>query len=244
MSDSKPQNDPSMDDILASIRKIISDDEARAAAGPGLASSAPPQRPMQPAPARAEPAKPAAAPSSDDDVLLLTDLIDEPQPERSGPRPVVSEATIVEARPAMRVVDDPQPAAPSIAPIPSPAKPAVMDINEPQPAVVSPSRPVTPPPPSPVTAMPASPPPPARETGSKVSAAFDRLNRVAADLEPRPDLPAAATPTAASGKSVDDLVREMLRPMLQEWMDKNLPDMIERFVERAVEREIERHTRR
>ena len=30
MTDPKSANDPSMDDILASIRKIISDDEARA----------------------------------------------------------------------------------------------------------------------------------------------------------------------------------------------------------------------
>ena len=30
MADPKSANDPSMDDILASIRKIISDDEARA----------------------------------------------------------------------------------------------------------------------------------------------------------------------------------------------------------------------
>ena len=46
MSDSKrPDNDPSMDDILASIRKIISADEARAQVGSAPAAPAPRARP-------------------------------------------------------------------------------------------------------------------------------------------------------------------------------------------------------
>lgn len=59
-------NDPSMDDILASIRKIISDDEARGREGKtaspikgGTASS--------------------SSPAEKDDVLLLTELADEPK---------------------------------------------------------------------------------------------------------------------------------------------------------------------
>lgn len=69
-------NDPSMDDILASIRKIISDDEARAQVGRQQATN--------------QSTSPTVAPSAErqpdtagrDDVLLLTDLIEEP---RSGP---------------------------------------------------------------------------------------------------------------------------------------------------------------
>lgn len=82
MSDSKGNpNDPSMDDILASIRKIISDDEARAqVANPrsaGTPSVNPSGRPpvVPPAP-RAAP--PQSAPSRDD-VLLLTDLVEDPR---------------------------------------------------------------------------------------------------------------------------------------------------------------------
>ena len=81
MSDNKGNpNDPSMDDILASIRKIISDDEARAqvasqrAAGPAPNSSG---RPPVVAPApRSVPAQPSP---THDDVLLLTDLVEEPK---------------------------------------------------------------------------------------------------------------------------------------------------------------------
>jgi cell pole-organizing protein PopZ len=75
MSDPRSaNNDPSMDDILASIRKIISDDEARAqvnsqqaAHQSGRPAAAPPPESQTPAAGR-------------DDVLMLTDLIEDSQP--------------------------------------------------------------------------------------------------------------------------------------------------------------------
>jgi cell pole-organizing protein PopZ len=71
MSDApKSANDPSMDDILASIRKIISDDEARAQVSGGQAATA------------SGSANPTLA--KRDDVLLLTDLVEEP---KGGSRP-------------------------------------------------------------------------------------------------------------------------------------------------------------
>ncbi len=263
MSDSKPQNDPSMDDILASIRKIIADDEARAAAGPGFGSPSPPQRPMQPAPPRSPGVAAtgrAATPGDDDDVLLLTDLIEEPPPMRPAARPVEVAPASVEPRPARRVVDESRPSAPTpfgISPIPSPAKPVVMDINEPQPTIISappPPRPVTPPPS--VAPVPpvvnAPPPPPKRDVGVNVSATVERPIRVVEDTAPAvaeasapspaatPSVAAtpvaASTPTAVGGKTVEDLVREMLRPMLQDWMDKNLPAMVEKHLKSEVER--------
>ena len=68
--------DPSMDDILASIRKIISDDEARAQVG-GLRNSnaGPGERPPV-----IPPVLPSAPPSAPrDDVLLLTEIVEEPK---------------------------------------------------------------------------------------------------------------------------------------------------------------------
>ena len=79
MSNAKaPGSDPSMDDILASIRKIISDDEARAHANTG--QQAPEARP-QSAPVAGEPAR------SPEDVLLLTDLVEEPR-QTSNVQPI------------------------------------------------------------------------------------------------------------------------------------------------------------
>jgi cell pole-organizing protein PopZ len=70
MSDPRSaNNDPSMDDILASIRKIISDDEARA------------QVNGQPSASPSESGPPAAGGA---DVLLLTDLIEDPKPGPAG----------------------------------------------------------------------------------------------------------------------------------------------------------------
>lgn len=75
MADPKSANDPSMDDILASIRKIISDDEARA------------QVTAQQAAATQPSGRPAVVPpgAGRDDVLLLTDLIEEPKSDAVPP---------------------------------------------------------------------------------------------------------------------------------------------------------------
>ncbi len=69
-------NDPSMDDILASIRKIISDDEARAQVGRQQASN-PSIRPTV-VPGSEPQSATAPIDAGRDDVLLLTDLIEEP----------------------------------------------------------------------------------------------------------------------------------------------------------------------
>ncbi len=76
-----PNNDPSMDDILASIRKIISDDEARAQISGQKAGTQPHPPGTPPSPRQTSP---------HDDVLLLTDLVEEPakgQETSSGAQP-------------------------------------------------------------------------------------------------------------------------------------------------------------
>lgn len=39
-----------------------------------------------------------------------------------------------------------------------------------------------------------------------------------------------------AGQSVDDLMRELLRPMLQQWLDENLPPLVEKMVDREISR--------
>ncbi len=93
---SEPKNtgsDPSMDDILASIRKIISDDEARAQMTNQRASG--PQAPGQPARLSVVPSPNAPRPepnsrsAGQDDVLLLTEeLMEDPKaPNQPPPQP-------------------------------------------------------------------------------------------------------------------------------------------------------------
>ncbi len=59
------------------------------------------------------------------------------------------------------------------------------------------------------------------QAGRQVSAAFGELNDAYA---------------ARSRKSFDDIATEMMRPMLQDWLDNNLPTLVERLVREEIER--------
>jgi cell pole-organizing protein PopZ len=194
MSDAKgANNDPSMDDILASIRKIISDDEARAQVSGGAATPA---------------AANASTGARQDDVLLLTDLVDEPPefPPLSQPTPLPQRIDPVSAS------EMPQPTMPPIEPIaPAPViTPVEAPVKQPTDTLV--------------------------EAGAAgvAASAFERLSQAVQESVPAP---AAQDPgPAVGGRNLEDIVKEMLRPMLKEWLDKNLPPMVERYVEREIVR--------
>ena len=100
-ANTNPQTEPTMEEILASIRKIISEDQPAEGAKPATARPAPAKAApiVEAAPARAAPAPAAAA---DLDVLDLTDEIpdEEPPPVRMAPRvapqPVPAPAPAIE----------------------------------------------------------------------------------------------------------------------------------------------------
>lgn len=85
MADPKSANDPSMDDILASIRKIISDDEARAQVSSQQAAAQSGGRPAVTPPRIGLEGEPRLHAAGRDDVLLLTDLIEEPRSDAVPP---------------------------------------------------------------------------------------------------------------------------------------------------------------
>lgn len=203
MSDAKgANNDPSMDDILASIRKIISDDEARAQARGAAAASAP----------------------RSDDVLLLTDLVEEPAsagPPRDQVPPARIDPVKAAEMPQPSIVPPPPPAAaPPIVP-PAAAPPAVSSIAPVEVPVSKPSEPTL--------VEPGA-------AGDAVAAAFDRLNQAVQDSVPPPSAHDRGPTVGSSDRSLEDIVKDLLRPMLKEWLDKNLPGMVERFVEREIVR--------
>lgn len=73
------------------------------------------------------------------------------------------------------------------------------------------------------------------------AAAFDKVARATRLDDPQPPASPPAVPAAAGpGKTVEELTAELLRPMLQQWLDANLP----RLVERLVAEELARLTRR
>jgi uncharacterized protein len=197
-------NDPSMDDILASIRKIISDDEARAQVSGNAAPPAPPAN----APIDFRSASSRAGVTGErEDVLLLTDLIEEPARNASDSRPTPLPVPRIDPVSAGEM---PQPSfetAPAAAPAPAPSFE--------QPLVGS------------------SEAGAASSAFDRLNQVVEERKAAPPAAAPTP---APALPLGAGGKTIEDLVKEMLRPMLKEWIDRSLPPMVERLVEREIAR--------
>lgn len=243
--------EPSMEEILASIRRIIADDEAKP----------PPAEAAKPAPAPAAPPKPQAM----NDIPPSKVAPAKPAAEKPAPPPAAKPAPApAPSAPAADVsnnqddidallagLDAATPAPEIRAPEPEPEpEPDVLELTdemamdpEPTPAPPPPSfRRVEPrddlefaeaPPPRPTPApsyapadFDAPPLPPqqpilAQSTVSAVESAFNSL---------------AHTVLSSNARTLEDLVKEMLRPMLKSWLDDNLPGLVERIVKAEIER--------
>jgi cell pole-organizing protein PopZ len=128
MSDPTAQ-EPTMEEILASIRRIISEDDAPAAEPPAAesAASAPhaepePAAPIRPTLVEAAPVHEEEDDDDEEDVLELTEP--EPAPaETHGDLDVFSALAAEPAPPAPKAAPAPAPAAPAFAPAPAEDEP-------------------------------------------------------------------------------------------------------------------------
>jgi cell pole-organizing protein PopZ len=222
-----------MEEILASIRRIIADDEAKPPAAEKPASPpAAPKPEKQPAPAAKAPVKdvppaaPKAAPppkpapppappppapvsNSQDDIDALLNGLDEattPEEIRSAPEPEVFELTDdMAVAPAQPPINKMEPADDlDFAEMAAAKPPQRQPAFEPRPVDVPPSGPIL-----------------SRSTVSTVESAFNAL---------------ANTVLSNNARTLEDLVKEMLRPMLKAWLDDNLPGLVERIVKAEIER--------
>jgi cell pole-organizing protein PopZ len=207
MTQPAKSQEPSMEEILASIRRIIADDDAsksaqRVAEPPKPAPRpAPPQRLPDPEPepgvpeeAQAEelpmPAAPEPEPEEDQasDILDLTESMAAPAYEEPPPASTpqfrkiegFSDVSFDEAEP-------PRPAMPNTSSLRSGSENGLLS----------------------------------SATSAAVDSAFNTL---------------AQTVLVQNARTLEDLVREMLRPMLKSWLDDNLPGMVERLVRAEIER--------
>jgi cell pole-organizing protein PopZ len=233
--------EPSMEEILASIRRIIADDEAKPAAAekPASPAAARPEAPPRPSvmkdippsaiapvpaakPAAPKPAppppppapEPVAASNNQDDIDAMLASLDAATPE-ADIRPAQPDADVFELTDEMALPD------------PAPA-PAASSFNKIEPADdIEFSERV-----SAKARQPAYEPPPfeseppaqqilSRSTVSAVESAFNSL---------------ANTVLSNNARTLEDLVKEMLRPMLKSWLDDNLPGLVERIVKAEIER--------
>jgi hypothetical protein len=203
-----------MEEILASIRRIIADDQDVPAAG------AAPQPPLEPAAA-------AAAPASDD-ILDLAEL--------SAPEPAAAPAPepAPEAVPDLVFRDTASGAEPSFAPLQAIAEPQPVEepVAPPPPPILE-EIPRLPPileeiPRSAPAAAAPIPQPGARpenlistDAMASVGNAFSMLSN---------------TVLTQNARTLEDLVGELLKPMLKGWLDEHLPPLVERLVRAEIER--------
>jgi uncharacterized protein len=219
MTQTAKAQEPSMEEILASIRRIIADDDAskpaktpESTAPPKPAAAAMPSRPA-PAVTPSSTAPPAAA-----------------KPVVKPAVPAPSAANSQDEIDAMLAELD---APPKVTPNPTAAQPAAADVFDLTEAMTAPTPPPGPAPnfrtidgTSDVVFSNKPEPPPDRalisnETIAAVDSAFNTL---------------AHTVIGQNARTLEDLVREMLRPMLKSWLDDNLPGMVERIVRAEIER--------
>ena len=246
--------EPSMEEILASIRRIIADDEAKPPAGekPAVAEK---QAAAAPAPAKPEkpvpPPKPAMSdipPSKIPAAVAAAEKKAAPPPPPPPPPPApaaspsnsqddidallngLDEATTEEE------IRPPQPdgevleltdemAVPSVAPPPQPSFHKIEPEDDIEFAESAAIRAINR---APAYEPPAFDPPPAPAgpilSQSTVSAVESAFNTL------------AHTVLSNNARTLEDLVKEMLRPMLKSWLDDNLPGLVERIVKAEIER--------
>lgn len=227
--------EPSMDEILSSIRQIIADDDAAGVPRRPTMQAAPP--PMQATPARPldrdlsdmlddveplalTPAQIVNENDTDDvggfsfDSILADTAIEEPA--------AVASAQLVDPEDISFAAEEVEDDLPSFDPPP-------MRVQAPEP-VREPVRPAPRPQPSIAQAAPMPDPTLSSDiadqllepaTQAAVRSSITRLNGLG---------------LGNSGATIESLMRDMLRPMLKEWLDENLPSVVERMVEKEIGR--------
>ncbi len=224
MADKKPDQEPSIEEILASIRQIISDDEGDTgapasaqgdddASAPAAASVSSPEPEVFP-----EPVEEKA-----EDIIDLTEKV------------IAGKASIDPIQVALRDAEDDPPEAEfdSVTDSFADSVSGVKFSSESEPEEF------------PVMAgsMTQEDAAPLNENHYADDAALDSLLTARAEKAAlgafskiAARAPVYREDAPADGHTIEDVVRSLLRPLLREWLDENLPPMIERLVQRELEK--------
>lgn len=250
MSEATASQEPSMEEILASIRRIISEegqeqpggDAVAPLAAPLEAAAAPAPKPQTPPKPLPQPAAVMADDDDDDDELVLTEVVTASDPLQNNVVPLKPEARV-----EPEAMDDDielaldEPALPDF--------PAEVESSAGVP--VEPDQ-IEAPTDEPVAPAARSEPQPARAPRRDADE-FTRMTEELPDLV-APEVATAATASFAQllqsnrrtpevterptgdGLLVETLVRMAVEPMLKAWLDTHLEPIVERIVRREVER--------
>ncbi len=218
--------EPSMEEILASIRRIIADDDASKAPEGAAAESPPPAPPPRPVQQVQPPPPPVfTAPPLPEPAVQFEP---EPELEAAPPPPLMEEPVAFPSETVAQQSADILDLTESMATSESAMAPPQFrtidgrsDVgfdDAPEPESAPPSAPFPPAPPRlddyPERLL-------SHTSTAAVNSAFNAL---------------AQTVLSQNARTLEDLVREMLRPMLKSWLDDNLPGMVERMVRAEIER--------
>jgi cell pole-organizing protein PopZ len=211
MSDQNAQPEPSMEEILASIRRIISEDgDEETAAAPEAAPEAVPDA------------------VEEEDVLELTDEVQddgtvvnvntgEAVAEEETPEGFVEAFELDEEEEVeLEMVDaEEEPLEEAVAEAEAEPAPRVEEHPVPEPADVL----------------------AAEATDSLISenSAINSVSSLSA-LAAAVDTHRRAVDPSIGPRTIEDLVKDVMRPMIREWLDDNLPSLVERMVGREIER--------
>jgi uncharacterized protein len=246
--------EPSMEEILASIRRIIADDEAKPPAA---------EKPSSPvasaAPARLEkPAAPAPKPSVMTDIppsaIAVASAAKTPAPPPPAPPPAAPPPPAAAAGNNQDDIDallsglDEATSAEEIRP--SQLDSEVFELTDEMALPTAPPeqssfRKVEPQDDLEFTDNAAARavqrqrpfgPPPAFETPPQAAPAQAILSHSTVSAVESAFNSLAHTVLSNNARTLEDLVKEMLRPMLKSWLDDNLPGLVERIVKAEIER--------
>ena len=209
MTDATEQDDgqePTMEEILASIRRIISDDEEEGEAKGDEEEVAEAEE----EPAEAEDEAPEEV-EEEDEILELTEVVEniddvpdlEPELEPSMEDEVEDEEELVPVDDfdSIEVVEPEPELAPEMAPVPQPVAAASSPVSDLH-ALLS---------------------------DHAADATAGTLSGLTGAVSAARDMP-----LGYAHQTLEDLVKSLLRPMLKEWLDKNLPALAERLVEKEI----------
>lgn len=215
---SSAQREPSMEEILASIRRIIEDSDSARSPHPETHTDTTEERPegavievdafRAELRGRGDQPERAPAPAEADVVVRPSAAAAAPTPAAPQPAPAAPAAPTAPAGSAEPDFDvgidagfdrafETIRAATGAADRTAAAAPAVPAIETGRPTIIS------------------------ERTGRQVAAAFGELSEAFA---------------ASRRRSFDEIAEEMMRPMLQDWLDNNLPTLVERLVREEIER--------
>jgi cell pole-organizing protein PopZ len=207
MNDPKAQSEPTMEEILASIRRIISEDTDGGA--PPIAAAplkapepkAPEAKASPPEPVKAEAPKPAPPPPPPPAPLRA-----EPPPPSEAAEPIELTQMIQDDGTVVDLTKSAPPPADDVDLVTEPARPSrdlTTNLDDPGYLVSG-------------------------GVAASALSEFSQLNETISDSR--------AMRIGSGNRTIEELVKELLRPMLKEWLDANLAQIVQRAVEREVTR--------